>query len=85
MATPGKLQENYSDMAKSECLANILSWCQIRGFCLQSVSQAIYGNWGLCYSNSVGNGFAFTLWRLIIGVPFIRKPLMGAFSEGREE
>lgn len=38
MAASGKLQENYSEAAKAECLANVLSQCQSRGFCLQSVS-----------------------------------------------
>lgn len=38
MAASGKLQENYSEAAEAECLANVLSQCQSRGFCLQSVS-----------------------------------------------
>lgn len=61
MAALDKLQENYSEAAKAACLADVLSQCQGRGvlpavcFC----SQAIHGNRGtLCFSNSVGNGFA---------------------------
>lgn len=38
MAALDKLQENYSEAAKAACLADVLSQCQGRGFCLQSVS-----------------------------------------------
>lgn len=67
-----------SEVAKVERSPNILSQHQIRESARSQL--LISGNSGaLCSSDSVGSGFAFMFWRLVVGVSFIKKPLMGAF------